>query len=582
MIEHISTPKPIVFFIWLLVALGFPALTQAATCQEVDFNQDNIVDASDYSLFSQAFFTANSSIDLTGDNFVDLDDYTQFVTHFLETCPPTTNPPQIPNDAIILNPGDNLQAASNNHPDRSVFYLKKGVYRGQKITPKAGQTFIGEKGAILNGAVVLTNPQADNGDWYFGNQTEEANPVGECLDNYPRCNHEHELFLNNQRLRHVENRGQVEAGTWYFDYGANRVYLGDDPRGKTVELSVTDIAFLGWGKSNNTVKNLIFEKYATPAQRATVECVGDNCLLEYNEFRNNHASGFRIGPDGVAQYNYSHHNGNSGYGGFAYSGNDNADNVTQRVDALYYRNEIAYNNMAGFEVFWGAGGGKVAWSNGVTFRENYSHHNVGPGFWSDIDVKNIVYDGNISVYNAKHGIQHEISFDAEIKNNFVAYNSQPVAGIDFEYDGGNQIYVQSSQNTRVFNNTVIVSDGPGNGILISAFGRGYSQIYEPQAWTALNNQVYDNKLYSRDASMTIAGLLSNQTGEPFGFDYIKNSNSFSNNDYYLVDPNRAVFNWGGNKNFSQWQANGQDTNGSVSQASSFPEIPAWNYPVGPQ
>jgi parallel beta-helix repeat protein len=42
-------------------------------------------------------------------------------------------------------------------------------------------------------------------------------------------------------------------------------------------------------------------------------------------------------------------------------------------------NEIAYNNTVFGDPFWGAGGSKWVYANGLIVRGNFSHHNIGPG-----------------------------------------------------------------------------------------------------------------------------------------------------------------------------------------------------------
>jgi hypothetical protein len=61
---------------------------------------------------------------------------------------------------------------------------------------------------------------------------------------------------------------------------------------------------------------------------------------------------------------------------------------------------------------WEAGGAKIALSDGVVFRSNHVHDNIGPGLWCDIGCRNVVYDGNLVENNQDIGIFHEISFKA--------------------------------------------------------------------------------------------------------------------------------------------------------------------------
>ncbi|HET7564504.1 MAG TPA: hypothetical protein VFJ96_05890, partial [Gemmatimonadaceae bacterium] len=57
---------------------------------------------------------------------------------------------------MTLSPGANIQAAVDQHGSGTTFYLRAGTYARQSITPKAGDTFLGETGATLDGQNATT------------------------------------------------------------------------------------------------------------------------------------------------------------------------------------------------------------------------------------------------------------------------------------------------------------------------------------------------------------------------------------------------------------------------------------------
>ena len=59
--------------------------------------------------------------------------------------------------AVTLKPGQSIQAAVNNYPAGTTFVLSAGVYRNQTVVPKQSDIFVGQSGAYLNGATVLTS-----------------------------------------------------------------------------------------------------------------------------------------------------------------------------------------------------------------------------------------------------------------------------------------------------------------------------------------------------------------------------------------------------------------------------------------
>src|SRR5206468_745400 len=104
--------------------------------------------------------------------------------------------------------------------------------------------------------------------------------------------------------------------------------------------------------------------------------------------------------------------------------------------------ELAYNNYAGYDSTWEAGGAKFCWSRNLTIRHNWAHHNAGKGLWTDGNNIGTVYDSNTASDNTDHGIFHEISYDAVIRNNTAQRN------------GWNGILVSSSPNVEIYGNTV--------------------------------------------------------------------------------------------------------------------------------
>ena len=64
---------------------------------------------------------------------------------------PPTDPPVVDPSWIVVNPGENIQSLVNLYPSGTTFYLTAGTHIQQQVTPKSGDTFIGEPGAIMDG-----------------------------------------------------------------------------------------------------------------------------------------------------------------------------------------------------------------------------------------------------------------------------------------------------------------------------------------------------------------------------------------------------------------------------------------------
>ena len=58
-----------------------------------------------------------------------------------------------------------------------------------------------------------------------------AGPRGMCV-------YRDQVFLDDTSLWQVGSLGELSAGEFFWDYGANKIYLADDPSGRKLELSV--------------------------------------------------------------------------------------------------------------------------------------------------------------------------------------------------------------------------------------------------------------------------------------------------------------------------------------------------------
>ena len=345
-------------------------------------------------------------------------------------------------------PGQSIQAAVDSAPPGASLVIKTGVHRLQRVTPKDGQAFLGESGAVLSGAQLLTQFVQQGHTWVAGAQTQEGQIHGECQAAYPRCSSSEELFLDDVRLRHVGSVSEVGPGTWFFDYAADRIYLGTDPSGRRVETSVTDAAFTG-NASGVTIKGLTIEKYASGAQSGAIYGVlGRAWTVEENLIRLNHGYGLSLGPSMQVRNNRLLANGHLGVGGGDYF-----------ADIVVEGNEIAHNNEAGFDPGWEGGGTKFWATINLVARGNWVHHNHGPGLWADFENLGMVYENNVVEDNDWAGIFHEISYAAVIRNNTVRRNGfQDPRG--WYWRAG--ILIAASSDVEIYDNTV---EDNANGIV---------------------------------------------------------------------------------------------------------------------
>lgn len=441
--------------------------------------------------------------------------------------------------ATRLCPGDNIQAKARAAGPGATLTLQRGVYRMQTVTALSNQTFQGDPGAVMSGARLLTAWQQSGSAWYSGGQTQEfGHGAGRCASG-DACRYPEDVYRDNVLLTRVLSRSAVGPGRFYFDYGADRIYVGDNPAGHVLEAAATEYAFNGSPQgvgTGVTIRGLTIEKYANPAQSGAVgrTNMGANWVLRDNEIRFNHGAGVRGGAGVVVAHNRIHHNGQIGL--LTYFA---------RVDS----NEIAHNNTAGFAVDWEAGGLKFSQTRNAVARGNWVHHNRGAGLWSDFENVNTTYDRNTVEDNEDAGIFHEVSWSARITNNTVRRNGWK----DPSPSEGAGIMIMSSGGTGIdiAGNTVA---GNKNGIMLIQSDRGGGSQGE---FVTKNVTVHDNTVTMGAKQRTGAVRYGGNAGL-----WTKNNNHFERGTYQLQGADAAAFEWAaGSRTDGQWRSYSNDETG---------------------
>ena len=412
---------------------------------------------------------------------------------------------------VVLRAGQDIQAVVARSPEGTRFLLEPGVYRQQTIYPKNGQRFVGQDGAVLNGAMELKAWTKEAGIWRAEGLPPPLRFHGECADGRDLCKLREDLFFNDRLFERVASLDELGPGRWYYADG--RAYLADDPTGRPVELGVTPLAF-GGAAQGVVLRNLIVEKYASDAQAGAI--YADDARgwrISDVTARWNHGAGLSFGPETRVLGGSFSHNGQLGIAG---SGGEGS-----RIQGV----EIAFNNYAGYDPRWEAGGTKFWATKGLIVRRSCIHHNAGPGLWTDNDNVGTIYEHNKVFKNAYEGIKHEISYEAIIRHNLVARNA--TSGRD-NWLWGSQILIQDSSNVDVYENLVESAGAFGNGIGVIYQDRG-SGAYG--RWQAVNNSVHHNRIVHRGRRGR-NGIVTDTGDDRFWRDA---GNSFDSNTYIVAD-----------------------------------------------
>ena len=454
---------------------------------------------------------------------------------------------------VPLAPGDDFQAAVDANPPGTRFLILSGTHRFQSVNPKDDMAFRGEPGALMTGARVLVGWATEGPLWWVGGQTQQGIIHGGCLPGFPRCSRPEDLFINEIPMRHVATKDDVGPGSWFFDYDADRIYIGDDPAGAAVETSVTRNAFSGFA-DNVSIRDLVIEKYAALAQEGAIS--GQNWLIEGVEARLNHGGGIKVRSGGTVRDSYVHTNGQLGIGSAGWN-------------VLIEGNEIAWNNYARYHTSWEAGGTKFALASNGVIRGNWAHDNYGPGIWIDVDGVDLLIEDNVSERNYWSGIFVELTNGAIVRGNYLEANGLTDPRNGWYWDPG--ILISSSRNADVYGNTVVDN---GNGITAVQQRRGTGPWGE---YCVENLNVHDNVVTMRRGKSGVVQdyPLPNPPHCSLDIaDFATAINHFESNTYYLDAVGAPRFGWDGPTiNFATWQAIGNDVTGTVATANSTP--PSW-------
>ena len=443
---------------------------------------------------------------------------------------------------VYVYPSNNLQNVVNGNPSGTTYVLTPGVYRMQSVAPKSGDTYVGQSGAVMNGSTLATSfsQQTISGItyWVTSGPTQAGTVAGTCDSSHPMCKYAQDLFINNQLIPRVASLSAVTASSCYFNYSAGKVYFRTSPAGKTVEIGTSRFAFSS-SAPNVTIKSLVIEKYAAPAQTGAIDASTSWTIMN-NEVRFNHGGGIHMTTSDVIKGNYVHHNGQEGVAG-------GGSNI------LLQGNEISYNNTAGFEFGWEAGGVWFSNSTSPIIKGNYAHDNYGIGIHLDFQTYNWVIQGNRTQNNYSAGIDNEIGYAGTASYNVSKNDGMYPGKTNPSMWWGCGIYIYASSGTNIYNNTIINST---NGVCAVGIPRGSGSrgAFQVSDLSVANNVIVQ-------PSGSAAGAVAQSNGDEA---YSSSSgNRWRGNTYKLGSASATAYVWKNeNVDASTWRATGHDTSGT--------------------
>jgi len=453
-----------------------------------------------------------------------------------------TGPSQAPScSGVTIKPGEDAAQVVDAAPAGTTFCFAAGLHRiGETVRPKANQVLASDQGAVLTGSVKLTKWAASSGDWVTTGVLPPAYAqTGQCEDSKANnCYLGEQVFLDSKHLTRVASRDKVAPGTFYADYAANAVYLGDNPQGRAIEMSKTQTAIES-SASGVTVRGLTIEHFATPPQGGAV-VLGLGWKVIANDIRWNHAVGAMLvnADSAVLEKNHIHSNGQLGVGQYS------------SLKGTISANEVSYNNTDGFWIAdWESGGIKTTWSSGGWVTGNLIQYNRGIGLWSDAYDDSRTFNRNQIVDNAADGIRYEIGRNGVIEDNAISGNGFGTgrgSGTSL-WDGGG-ININTSSNVQVRDNVVANNV---NGISIQSRTRGSG----PWGTNVLRDIVVSGNQVTMRGGTTATGMVQNSGAAIPAGEVTLNANTYIL-DSLTAERFQKTGEW---YTAQQWRRTGQDT-----------------------
>lgn len=496
----------------------------------------------------------------------------------------TATAPRVKCQGVFVEPGSNIQNVIDTNPEGATLCVEPGEYRiDTPLNPKNNQRLIADGApTILNGSKLIGGFVPSGANFVAGGFLPRV-PEHDAYCVVPGCQIEQDVFFDGQPLKRVLRLRELASGKFYEDFPRNVIYLRDDPTGHKVEQAFAP-RIIQSTNSGITVQGFIVEKAAVPAQFGAIDAEyaqGNGWLIQNNEVRYNHGAGITTYPStaqaggSTMQLNFVHHNGQEGVEACGPS-------------MVVRKNEIAFNNTAGFDTGWEAGGSKFGCDSpkeivNLTVEENYFHDNFGNAIWCDGNCYNVSIVGNRVTNNVLvdpsngnqfgYGIFFEISSKCVISNNTLSANGPtPTAPNRTTFYDSGAIVVADSPNCEVYGNTVTGVDGIGmlqqRRTDDCTFQGGSAYPDGTPVCPGGFHQVHDTNIHDNTSTETampgrgweIAGLDEDIHDRGF---FTSRNNRYVRNSYHLPSLAGAYFSWlDGLVDRDQWMAYGQDTTGT--------------------
>lgn len=330
-----------------------------------------------------------------------------------------------------------LTAAVDRVPPGGTIVLRAGTYResvgavSKRVTiqPAAGQR-VWFKGSRVVKRWTETSHGWEHANWQSDLCRHDCY-LPQIIDpHHPLAGRPEMAFVDGRPLRQVDGRDDVEPGTFYADAAGTSIVIGDDPRGRTVEVTAFDhLLRFDPEAAGSVLRGIGVAQYGSRqqygARGAMVVVNAPDVRVARSMFAHSASTGLAVYQPGVRVTRSTMvDNGLVGLQAneadglrvtrSTFTGN-NAERFTLRGEAV------------------GAAGVKVTRTRGVYFARNVFERNAATGWWCDLGCTDATVIRNRAVGNAGHGLFYEVSSGALIGSNLLLDNRRhgvKIAGAD--------------------------------------------------------------------------------------------------------------------------------------------------------
>ena len=316
--------------------------------------------------------------------------------------------------------------------------VRSGAYRESvSVTDRPGVAIVAAPGerVWLDGAVQVSSWRREGTIWSApGWATRFARDAGTASvdPTFPMATYPDQVWIDGARQQQVGSTSAVRPGAFYVDYTSSKIYLGTDPRGRTVTASTLAQA-MRIHSPGVLVRGISVRNFApSVAQMGAVTIEAPDVTFQDAAIVANATTGMHIAAGGATVRNVTL--ADNGMLGLA----------TTRADGLHLEGSvIRRNNLERFSRTSTAGGARITRTRDVVVRDTRIEENLGHGLWFDDSVYGIQLSKSRVVGNDGHGAILEISGKAAVVGNVMARNR------------GNGLQITDAEEVEVWNNTFV-------------------------------------------------------------------------------------------------------------------------------